>query len=416
MRSAILAAVAAIACFVPAAAAVQSPEVVAEIRVHGNYATPDADILRIAGISIGQTLAAADVDAVADRLRRSGKFESVEVRKRYRSLTESDQVALIIIVQEHPGVAAGGVMPGPMKRLGNTIMALPVLDYVDGYGFTVGGRISFVNVLGKEGHIILPLTWGGSRQAAVEVDKSFAGGAVRRLRGGAGLFSRTNPAFEPRDFRETIWADATSPSRKFLSVGGGTAWSHVSFGGVDDQITTYGARLVLDTRTNPVFPRNAVYASAGWSVLNIQNGPAITRYRFEARGYVGLIGSTVLSVRALSDTADRVLPDYEKALLGGVDTLRGFRAGSFVGDNLAAASLELRIPLRSPMSVGQSGLTVFADAGAAYDHGVRLSDATAHYGAGVGWYFRAPLIQFGIDVAHGSGGGTRAHVTAGLRF
>jgi outer membrane protein assembly factor BamA len=287
---------------------------------------------------------------------------------------------------------------------------------VDGYGFTEGGRFSFVNVLGKEGHIILPLTWGGTRQAAVELDKSISGGPVRLIRGGAGLFSRTNPAFEPRDFRKTIWADATSPSWMFLSVGGGAAWSDVSFGSLHDQITTYGARVSLDTRANPSFPRNAIYASAGWSVLDLQHGSAVTRYRLEARGYIGLIGSTVLSVRALSETADRPLPDYEEALLGGIDTLRGFRAGSFVGDNLAAASVELRIPLHSPMDLGQSGVTVFADAGKAYDAGIRLQDAKTHYGVGVGWYVRAPLIQLGIDVAHGLDSGTRAHVTAGLRF
>lgn len=307
-------------------------------------------------------------------------------------------------------------MPGPMKRVGNNMMALPILDYVDGYGFTLGGRFSFVNVLGKQGQVILPLTWGGNRQAAVELDKTLAGSAVRRIRGGAGVFSRTNPAFEPRDFRQTIWADAASASWKSLSVGAGAAWSDVSFGNLHDQIATYGARVMFDTRTNPVFPRNAVCASSGWSVLAVRNGAAINRYRLEARGYVGLIGSTVLAVRALSDTADGILPDYEKALLGGAESLRGFAAGSFVGDNLAAASIELRIPLHSPMNLGQSGLTVFGDAGRAYDHGIRLSDATAHYGAGIGWYLRAPLVQFGIDVAHGGTSGTRAHVTAGLRF
>ena len=124
----------------------------------------------------------------------------------------------------------------------------------------------------------------------------------------------------------------------------------------------------------------------------------------------------MLAVRALSETADHPLPLYEKALLGGSETLRGFRAGSFTGDNQFAASVELRVPLNSPMHMGESGFTVFGDTGRTYDAGARLSDATPHYGVGVGWYLRAPLVQLGIDVAHGSGSGMRAHVTAGLRF
>jgi len=397
-------------------AAAQAPEIVSEVRIHGNYRTPDADVLALAGVKIGEPIDSAGIDAIAERLRKSGRFESVEVRKRVRSLTSTDQVVLIIVVEEYPSTAKGGGVPSPLRKLGDSVMLLPTLDWVDGYGLTYGGRISFVQVLGKQGLIAVPLTWGGTRQAAVELDKTLNGGPVRRLHAGASLVSRNNPGFDIRDFRKSVWADAATPAWKATSFGVRGAWSDVAFGDTLDRLTTYGAGVVVDTRDNPAFPRNAVYASAWWNGLSPEAGSTVNRYRLEARGYLGLIGSTVLSVRALSDTADRVLPDYEKALLGGVDTLRGFAAGSFVGDNLAAASLELRIPLHSPMNVGQSGLTVFADAGTAYDHGTRLSDATAHYGAGIGWYVRAPFVQFGIDVAHGSGGDTRAHVTAGLRF
>ena len=168
-RSAFFVAVAilfALACGEAAAQPVPL-EVVAEVRIHGNYRTPDADVLQLAGITAGSPLGAGGIEAVAERLRKSGRFEAVEVRKRYRSLTEAEQVAVIIVVQERPGVEKGGVMPGPLKRLGNTIMAVPTFDYVDGYGVTAGGRLSFVNVFGKEGHIVLPLTVGSTRQAAV---------------------------------------------------------------------------------------------------------------------------------------------------------------------------------------------------------------------------------------------------------
>jgi hemolysin activation/secretion protein len=173
---------------------------------------------------------------------------------------------------------------------------------------------------------------------------------------------------------------------------------------------------VLDTRTNPAFPRNAVVASAGWRVFDPEQGPPVNRYHVNAQGYLGLIGSTVLVVGAVTETADQPLPPYEKGLIGGVPTLRGFRAGSFVGDNIAAGSIELRMPYHSPMHMGQSGFTVFADAATAYDHGTRLSDAAFHCGVGAGWYLRVPLVSLNLDVAYGFDSGTRAHVTAGLRF
>ena len=187
-------------------------------------------------------------------MRRSGKFESVEVRKRYRSLEATDQAVIIIIVSEHPGVETGGVMPGPMKRLGNASMVLPILDYVDGYGFTAGGRFSFVNVLGKEGHIILPMTFGSTRQVTAELDKTIAGGPVRRLRLGGSVISRENPGYDIRDRRNEVWVDALRPVAGVLSVGASAGWSDVHFGETTDRLTTYGARVVLDTRLNPGVP------------------------------------------------------------------------------------------------------------------------------------------------------------------
>jgi outer membrane protein assembly factor BamA len=400
----------------PPPASAQTPEIVSEVRIHGNYRTPDADVLALAGVTVGDPVTAAGIERVAERLRTTGRFQSVEIRKRLRSLTATDQVVLIIIVEEYPSTAKGGGVPNPLRRLGDSVMLLPTLEWVDGYGLTYGGRISFVQVLGKQGLIAVPLTWGGTRQAAVQLDTTLNGGPVRRLQAGATLLSRNNPAFDVRDSRKSVWADAATPAWKAVSFGVRGSWADVSFGTTHGRLKTLGAGIVVDTRANPAFPRNAVYASAWWTRLSPDAWATANRYRVEARGYVGLIGSTVLAVRAVSDTTDHRLPDYEKPLLGGIDTLRGFSAGSFAGDNLAAASVELRIPLHSPMSMGQSGLTVFADAGAAYDSGMRLADARARYGVGAGWFVRAPLVQFGIDVAHGSGRGMRAHVTAGLRF
>ena len=403
-----------------AAPALAGPEaIVSDVRIHGNYRTPDDIVLQLAGLTVGQPLGPGGVDAMADRLRKSGRFESVEVRKRYRSFDESGDIAIVIMVQEFPGsvIEIPQGPPNPMRRLGDSIMLAPLFDYTDGYGFTYGGRASFVHVLGKEGRLSVPLTWGGRKQAALEADKTFAAGPLSRIAGAASIWSRENPAFNTDDVRREVSADVVVPvKRRLLSAGIGGGWTDVDFGDSRESFTTFGTRLVLDTRTNPAFPRNAVFASAGWRVFDPEQGPTVNRYHLDAQGYLGLIGSTVLVVRATSETADKPLPLYEKGLVGGVSTLRGFKAGSFVGDNIAAGSIELRLPYHSPMHMGQSGFTVFADAATAYDHGTRLSNAAFHYGVGAGWYLRVPLVSVNLDVAYGIDRGTRAHVTAMLKF
>jgi len=108
--------------------------------------------------------------------------------------------------------------------------------------------------------------------------------------------------------------------------------------------------------------------------------------------------------------------DSERTMVGGFSSLRGFRAGSFVGDNIAAGSIELRVPLNSPMGFGQAGLKIFGDAASAYEHGTTLEHATFHYGWGGGWYLRAPLVLLDLDVAYGVDSGARLHAQFGLKF
>ena len=391
-------------------------EVVAEIRIHGNYRTPDDEVLRIAGLAVGGPLEPGALEAASERLRRSGRFEAVEVRKRYRSLDDMTRVAVIVAVTERPGVEKGGVMPGPMKRLGNSLMASPSLEYVDGYGFTAGGKISLVNVLGKSGHIVAPLTLGSTRQAGIEIDKTFSRAAAGRLHGGYSIISRENPGYDTRDLRNAFWAEGSRQFARVLNARARVGWADVSFEDVHDQLTTVGANVSVDTRVNPAFPRNAIVASAGWESLSPSSGGAINRYTLDGQAFVGFIGSSVVALRARTETADAPLPVYERALVGGFGSLRGFKAGAFTGDNAASASVELRVPFHSPLRLGQTGVVLFGDAGAAYEHGTRLADAAFRYGAGGGWYLRVPLFQLEVDVGYGFDSGTRAHVMAGFRF
>src|SRR4029453_18572125 len=111
------------------------------------------------------------------------------------------------------------------------------------------------------------------------------------------------------------------------------------------------------------------------------------RFRFDAQGYVGLRGQTILVIRTLRDDSNTTLPPYLKPLLGGSANLRGFKAGTAIGDNLLTGSLELRAPLTSPFSIGKAGVNAFVDAGTVYDDGQRLTDQSIDVGVGGGVWF-----------------------------
>jgi len=110
------------------------------------------------------------------------------------------------------------------------------------------------------------------------------------------------------------------------------------------------------------------------------------------------------------------LPRYEKLLLGGGSSLRGYRAGSFAGDNLMAATAELRVPLSSPLGVTRAGISLFADVGAAYDHGAHLADTRFRVGGGGGVFLLASIFKLSLDLGFREGGGTRLHFSTGLQF
>lgn len=98
-------------------ATAQSIERIADVRVHGNHTTPDADVLAIAGLQIGEDATEAALDAASRKLRASGRFADVEVRRRYLSISDPSQILVMIVVDERAGITDVDLTPSPMKRL-----------------------------------------------------------------------------------------------------------------------------------------------------------------------------------------------------------------------------------------------------------------------------------------------------------
>jgi outer membrane protein assembly factor BamA len=381
------------------AASAQVSEVLGEVRVHGNHTTPDADVLGIAGLVVGTPVTDESLRDAAERLRRSGRFDDVEVRKRFRSIDDPNDILVIILVDEVTGISADNLTPGPLKRMRSLGMWFPVIDYADGYGFTYGARISFVDTFGKRSRISVPLTWGGERRAAVEIDRTFRSGPFSRVEGALSINRRENPHYEIGDTRREVSARAERALTSWLRVGGGARLTNVRFGAADDTFVTPRLDLTLDTRTDPAFPRNAVHAVAAIEQLRFDDGPQIARRTIDARGYVGLVRSSVLALRVTMSQSRDPLPPYEQALLGGISTLRGYDFGYRVGDNLATVSAEIRVPFTSPVYMGKFGVKGFVDAGTAYPAGAKLADQEMERGVGGGVFITWAVVRMGLDVA-----------------
>ena len=135
---------------------------VAQGRVHGNHTTPDEDVCRLAGVAEGDTLPAGGAPAVAARLEASGRFRRVEVRVRQRSIEDASDVALIVIVEEHPAPSAAQ-MPAPARWLRNTgagLMWLPVVERVPGPAwFGTGWKGTYMTGVWTVGLAIANLYW-----------------------------------------------------------------------------------------------------------------------------------------------------------------------------------------------------------------------------------------------------------------
>ena len=204
---------------------------------------------------------------------------------------------------------------------------------------------------------------------------------------------RENPFFDANDDRRQYSLKAIVSSRGPFRASVRTAWTRESFGGQTDTYPSLGGEITFDTRLDPVLTRNAVFARASWDRLFFEGRDALDRTELEARGYVGLFGSQVLVLRALKEDSSGPQPPYLKSLAGGMSNLRGFKAGSDIGDTLVAGSVEWQVPLTSPLRVGKLGVSAFVDVATVYDDGEHLSDQVFDQGVGGSVWFSAAFIR-----------------------
>ena len=405
-------------------------EVVTAIQVHGNTLTSTEDIIRAAGISVGDEVSDTYLSEAEARLGSALKFESVEVLKRFASISDLTRVLILIQVDEGPvrlempdidlpgpDVAGPQVQrPKVVRRSRFGVMFVPILSAEDGYGFTYGAQFAFSGHRSAQRRVVVPASWGGDKRIGVEYQQEFSPRFAPRLRTGAFLQRRTHPFYEDEADRTRVWGRTEWPIVRDVRAGGEVAWQSSSLAGQDVEARSIGADVIVDTRVDPLMPHNAIFVRSAVERLYFGSADTAVRSEIDANGYVGLYRGMVVALRAVREDFSRPAPAFYKSILGGSRNLRGFRAGHAVGDTLVAGSVELRIPTTSPLRMARFGYSIFMDAGTTYDNGQRFADQKLERGVGAGIWATAPLFRFSVAVARGIGSGTRVHVGAGLTF
>ena len=400
-------------------------ETVAEIRVHGNLSLPDAEVIALAGVALGDAAGPDLVETVRKRLEASGRFETIEVRRLYRSLTATDRVALVIVVRERPGARFSNPVVRALAGLGRRLMVAPLIDHKEGYGVAYGALTSVVDAFGSGSRLSVPATWGGHKRIALEMEAPIRGPVIDRLRAGGSRGRRRHPYFDVDDDRTRFEVAVERRLPHGFRGNGEAAWEEVRFAARADRLIRSAVHLDYgDYRVTPATARrNTVVVRAGIERLAIAGGGGtVIRPRLDARAYAAAGGQAVLAGRLFFEGASAPLPPYERALLGGSPaaggTLRGWRAGVAVGDRIAAASIELRLPITSVLSEGRVGLRFFYDTAAVYHAEKPIRRANFLEGAGAGVFFLPPRfgLPVSVDVAHDFAGGVRIHGSAGFGF
>ena len=254
----------------------------------------------------------------------------------------ADEVVLVILVAErpHPMELPPPPVLTPLRRLRDGLMFMPILSYTDGYGLSYGARFTFADVLGKRGRIGVPLTWGGERRAAVELERKFKRGPVSRSKAASASSAASTRSSTCRSPRGAVGARragaAAGAARRRRRALDRRLVRRAVDAGVRSRRSAPRVRRRRDARhahRSDVSPQRRLRArGVGAPRLRARPGaqPAdARRARLPRAGR--LVGA---GAAATHGRADGPLPPYEQWLLGGPSSVRGYRAGSDAGDRI----------------------------------------------------------------------------------
>ncbi|HHY09227.1 MAG TPA: BamA/TamA family outer membrane protein, partial [Firmicutes bacterium] len=166
---------------------------------------------------------------------------------------------------------------------------------------------------------------------------------------------------------------------------------------------TIGFGINTNTVDHPMYPtegfKNDAYVEAGVLLESAENNKYAKLRLEHSRFYEIKDGGYVLALRAMGGRLlGQDLPENEKFVIGGAETLRGYSLGansSLKGNQMLVMNAEFRFPI-----VDKVTGVVFSDFGKAWDNGmVTLDDFNNSFGLGV--RLDTPLGLLRLDYGFG---------------
>ncbi|MEA1939758.1 MAG: BamA/TamA family outer membrane protein [Candidatus Caldatribacteriota bacterium] len=119
----------------------------------------------------------------------------------------------------------------------------------------------------------------------------------------------------------------------------------------------------------------------------------------------------VIALRAIGGLADTDLPSFAKYEIGGMNTVRGYDYGEFVGDRSLVFNAEYRLPLAENFQA-----VIFADFGQAWNFEDSIDLTDLKIGKGAGIRFDTPLGPIRLDYGMGESGEGKTYFSIGHTF
>ena len=356
---------------------------------------------------------------VANGCARAASFRSVEVLKRFASIADAVEDLLVIIVDEGDVKIewdqGSGAAPRTVRRRGPPLMFLPVLDVRGRLRLDLRRALCGCRIRRRpRSRLAVPADLGrrqargrAAREGLRREGRSIASPPACRCRGASTRStSATTSGCASRSRAERDLA----PKLR--------AGAHARHGNASTSSPTTrtvlqtGVDLVLDTRARsgaraqcrvsraPPGIRYAVTDAEAYRQVQ-RRPPRLRRTGRPERRSVARVYRTA---------SDQALPPFLQPILGGMDNLRGFRAGTAVGDTLVGRlrrsanadhlAAEFREARRQRVRRRGDGLRSRRAAGA-------TSASSRGFGGSV--WLSAAFFRLNLAVAHGMGSSTRVH-------
>jgi len=167
---------------------------------------------------------------------------------------------------------------------------------------------------------------------------------------------------------------------------------------------------VYDTRDNILEPTEGkrVSLTSEFAGKFLGGQFDFNKYLFDGRQYFKVGSKQTVAFRITAGSAVGDVADASKFIVGGSDTLRGYKDNEFKGNKMFTASLEYRYPIAKKVQG-----VIFTDAGNAWDGDYKLNNLKCSVGTGI--RVNTPIGPIRLDYGYGNEGG-RCHFSFGTQF